>query len=461
MGIIDSRLQKVLQITRQGVVLPIIVETGGVPSQVDTQELSSFMRVRRKSEFVNHVFGDANEFGISSISRLPFVVRVFYDEPVSRFQFAFPSISVSREDFHIPISESSVFVGADKLHDIDITGRGMKVAIIDTGVNRFHPMMKGAVINQINVAKRNGAKYAEDIDEAGHGTHVATTAAGRFVEVNSKILGKRVELQGVAPEADIIDIKVLDDDGSGQTSWVMEGIEEAVKAGADVINMSLGSMFDNAGMSPDSTLVNTITFNKGILFAIAAGNSFANFTIGSPGGSIGALTVASNAMKLPTPGIVSTFSSKGATTDGRLKPDISAPGGNLVNVKETIFAGTSGALAEEAGEEYIGIMGTSMSTPNVSGCLALLLQAGMRRDRFYAEDLLAQTAMYKHPKDIYTGWGMINVKNAYDSMMKGEGLVTVSSIVRLASLPFQPFVQFIPKTEQSFEAEGIRLPYMR
>lgn len=461
MGRIDNRLTKVLTMVKSGVSIPIIVETVRPPSSSDVQELRSEMSVKRVSSIANQVFGTADESSIRAIASMAFVSTVFYDEPVSRFQFVAPSISISKNDINIPISDSSQFIGATDLHDEGITGKGIKVAVIDTGVNRNHPLLEGAVKIQINIAKKNGAEFADINDGNGHGTHVATTIAGRDRTVYSSLLNKTIRMHGVAPECEIIAIKVLDDEGSGQTSWVIEGMEAAVDAGADVINMSLGSMWDGGGLTPDSKVVDEIVFNHNILCAIAAGNSFANLAIGSPGGSHGAITVGSNAMITPSPGIVSTFSSKGTTTDGRVKPDISAPGGNMMNVKETIYAGTSGILADEAGEDYIGIMGTSMATPHVAGCLALLLQSGMKRDRYIAEDLLGNTAKFSHIKDIYTGWGMVNVKRAYDYLVGNKKLVPISSVSRAIDIPLRPLAALIPQSEQTVESRQIRLPYLR
>lgn len=462
MGFIDSRLQKVMQITQPGTRLPIIVETIKIPTQSDVQEIGQFVEVKRVSNYVNQVYGYADSYGIQNVASISFVSRVVYDEPVSKFQYVnLPSVTFSKTDIHIPISDSAQFIGATELHDIGIKGKGIKVAVVDTGVNKYHPMLDGAVIKQINIAGDNGAEFADVQDGQGHGTHVATTVAGRDMIIHSKLLEKDIRLHGVASEANLIGIKVLDDEGSGQTSWVMEGIEAAVKEGADIVNLSLGSMWDGAGMSPDSKLINELTFKHNILFSVAAGNNFANFTIGSPGGAVGSITVASNSIKLPVAGAVSTFSSKGATTDGRIKPDISAPGGNLLNVKEAIYAGTSGAIAEEAGEQYAGLLGTSMATPHISGALALLLQAGMKRDRFYIEDLLAYSSKYHHIKDIYTGWGMIDVKKAYDTIIKKESLVPVSAVMMVANEVMKPIATLIPKQEESINAKVVRLPYLR
>ncbi len=461
MGRIDTRLTKVLQIVKTGTPIPIIVETVRPPSSSDVQELNSEMSVKRVSTLINQVYGTADEQSIKAIASFNFVSTVFYDEPVNRFQFLTPSFSISKTDINIPISDVAQFIGATELHDEEIMGKGIKVAVVDTGVNKNHPLLEGAVINQINIAKKNGAENADINDGNGHGTHVATTIGGRDRTIYSKLFEKEIRMHGVAPECEIIGIKVLDDEGSGQTSWVIEGMEAAVEAGADVINMSLGSMWDGAGLTPDSKVVDEIVFNRHILCAIAAGNSFANLAIGSPGGSHGAFTVGSNAMRTPSPGIVSTFSSKGTTTDGRVKPDISAPGGNMMNIKETIYAGTSGVLAEESGEDYIGIMGTSMATPSVAGCLALLLQAGMKRDRYAAEDLIGNTAKFQHPKDIYTGWGMIDVKKAYNYLIGNKRIIPISSVSRVIDIPLRPFAALIPQSEQTTESRQIRLPYIR
>lgn len=462
MGRIDNRLTKVLQIIRPGQSIPIIVETIRPPSSSDVQELNSEMSVKRVSTIANQVYGTADENSIRNIASFNFVSVVFYDEPVNRFIHDLaPSISISRNDIHIPISDSSAFVGAADLNDEGITGKGIKVAVIDTGVNKNHPLLEGSVIKQINIAKKNGAEFADINDDNGHGTHVATIIGSRDTEIYSKLLEKRIRMHGISPECEIIGIKVLDDEGSGQTSWVIEGMEAAVEAGADIINMSLGSMWDGGGMTPDSKVVDTIVHKHNILCAIAAGNSFANLAIGSPGGSRGAITVGSNAVFTPSAGIVSTFSSKGTTTDGRIKPDISAPGGNIVNIKEAIYAGTSGTLAEEAGDDYISLMGTSMACPSVAGCLALLLQSGMKRDRYFAEDLLGNTTKFHHPKDIYTGYGMINVKKAHDYLVNNKSLLPLSTASKIIDIPLRPLAGLIPQSEQSIDSKRIRLPYIR
>lgn len=464
MGTIGTRLVKLFDVVKPEYKIPIIITTVDAPTKGNVKELQGYMIYKKAVPMFNQLFGSASQNHIKAIANLPFVLSVYYDEPVARFNSVelplLPPISISENDINIPITDSAQYIGANKMHDEGFKGNGIKVAVIDTGVNREHPMLKDTISKFVNIAKENGSTNAEKDDGNGHGTHVATTIAGRNVIINSKVLNRKVRLQGVAPEAEIIAIKVLDDNGSGKTSWVIEGIAKAVELGADVINMSLGTSFDNAGLSPDCMAVNKVVFEQKIICVVAAGNSFVNFSIGSPGSAIGSLTVGSNALITPSAGIVSTFSSKGTISDGRIKPDISAPGGNMMNIKETIYSGTSGALARLAGERYIGIMGTSMATPHVSGCLALLFQAGVPRDRVYIENLLANTAMFSHLKDINTGWGMINVKAAYDSFINKTELLPVSKIADVMNSLSNPLASLIPQSSKGAYSSSVELPYM-
>lgn len=243
-------------------------------------------------------------------------------------------------------------VSAPAAWESGLDGSGVTIAVLDTGVDADHPDLKGQVAGQ---ADFTGA--GSPADDNGHGTHVASIAAGTGAGAD----GAR---QGIAPGADILSGKVLDSDGRGQTSWVMAGMEWAVQQGADVVNLSLGG----APTETDDPLVLTLEAlaeQHGTLFVAAAGNrgwlGFVPGTIETPGSAPSALTVGA----VTDTDLRAFFSSQGPTLGTyRLKPDVVAPG-----------VGILGALAgARDGDLYQPMSGTSQATPIVAGAAALLMQ---------------------------------------------------------------------------------------
>ncbi|MFI6941139.1 S8 family peptidase [Streptomyces sp. NPDC050418] len=243
-------------------------------------------------------------------------------------------------------------IGADKAWAAGYDGKGVKVAVLDTGVDETHPELAGQ-----QLVEKNFSTSADTKDHQGHGTHVASTIAG-----------KGVQYKGVAPGVQIIDGKVLNDQGSGSESDIMVAIEWAAGQGADIVNMSLGGP-DSPGVDPLEEVVNTYT-EQGVLFAIAAGNEGPDEkTVGSPGAAEGALTVAA----VDKSDKLADFSSRGPLVgDAGIKPDVSAPGVDI-----TAASAPGNSIAAEVGENppgYMTISGTSMATPHVAGAAALLKQ---------------------------------------------------------------------------------------
>ncbi|CAM5481777.1 hypothetical protein SVIOM74S_06653 [Streptomyces violarus] len=248
-------------------------------------------------------------------------------------------------------------IGAPKAWAAGYDGKGVKIAVLDTGVDATHPDLKGQVIGA-----KNFTTSPDTTDKVGHGTHVASIAAGTGAKSGGKY-------KGVAPGAKIINGKVLDDSGFGSDSEVLAGIEWAAAEGADVINMSLGGG-DTPAIDPLEAAVNKLSEEKGVLFAIAAGNEgdFGEQTIGSPGSAAAALTVGA----VDDKDVLADFSSRGPGLDGALKPDVTAPGVDI-----TAASAPGNQIAQEVGENpagYMSISGTSMATPHVAGAAALLKQ---------------------------------------------------------------------------------------
>ncbi len=255
-------------------------------------------------------------------------------------------------------------------------GSGIKIAIIDTGINKSHPDLDDLDDNPITsdpkvIAEADftgGATGPADL--VGHGTHVASTAAGTGQASNYKFVG-------VAPQAYILNGKVLDDSGSGFESWIVSGIEWAVTNNANVISMSLGGF----GSSPIMEEGVRQAVLQGVPVVVAAGNHGPRyFTINTPGITEEAITVGASSQLLSgqsdNVNAVADFSSRGpARPKYNLKPDVVAPGVNIcaARAKNSLF---DIYLPQNCGNpEYIALSGTSMATPHVAGAVALMLQA--------------------------------------------------------------------------------------
>ncbi|MEW5538824.1 S8 family serine peptidase [Streptomyces cyaneofuscatus] len=249
------------------------------------------------------------------------------------------------------LDRSTGQVGAPAAWARSYDGTGTKIAVVDTGIDATHPDLAGRV-----VAERNFSGSPDAKDRVGHGTHVASTAAGTGA--------KDARFKGVAPGAQLINAKVLDDRGAGDDSGVIAGVDWAVAQGADVINMSLGGP-DTPGIDPLEAQVNKVSAEKGVLFAIAAGNNGPGLgTIASPGSADAALTVGA----VDDDDAIADFSGVGPRTgDGAVKPDLTAPGVGI-----TAAAATGTGSQNPPG--YTTLDGTSMATPHVAGAAAILKQ---------------------------------------------------------------------------------------
>ncbi|MEU1403318.1 S8 family serine peptidase [Streptomyces sp. NPDC005728] len=286
-------------------------------------------------------------------------------------------------------------IGAPTAWAAGYTGKGVKVAVLDTGVDATHPDLKDQVIDAKNFTPAADAK-----DHFGHGTHVASIVAGTGAKSGGKY-------KGVAPDAKILNGKVLDDTGSGDDSGILAGMEWAASQGASVINLSLGG-YDTPEIDPLEAEVNKLSAEKGVLFAIAAGNEGPQ-SIGSPGSADAALTVGA----VDDKDKLADFSSTGPRTgDGAVKPDVTAPGVDI-----TAAAAKGSVIDQEVGEKpegYLTISGTSMATPHVAGAAAILKQ--------------------EHPD-----WGYADLKGAltgsakggkYTPFQQGSGRIAVDKAIK-------------------------------
>ncbi|WRZ78031.1 S8 family peptidase (plasmid) [Streptomyces sp. NBC_01237] len=317
------------------------------------------------------------------------------------------------------LDRSTGQIGAPAAWARSYDGTGVKIAVVDTGIDATHPDLAGKV-----VAERNFSGSADAKDHVGHGTHVASTAAGTGA--------KDPRFKGVAPGARLINAKVLDDRGIGDDSSIIAGVDWAVAQGADIISMSLGSP-DTVGIDPMEAQVNKISAEKGILFAVAAGNSGpGQGTVASPGSADAALTVGA----VDDNDLIADFSSVGPRTgDGAVKPDITAPG---VGITAAAAAGTAG----QNPPGYISMDGTSMATPHVAGAAAILKQKNPTWTGAQIKAVLTGSAKGSSQSVFQQGSGRLAVDKAID-----QTLVSEPGSVSLGTQPW-PHTDDTPVTKQ-------------
>lgn len=257
--------------------------------------------------------------------------------------------------------------------DSGLSGSGVRVAVLDTGVDASHPDLAGRVATAENFTDSPDA-----VDRNGHGTHVASLIAGSGAAAD----GAR---RGVAFNSTLLSAKVLGDDGVGQFSDIIAGMEWAVAQGSRVINMSLSSEAPSDGSDPVSQAVQTLTASSGTLFVTSAGNRGpGESTIGAPGVAEAALTVGAVDQR----DRLADFSSRGPRTgDSLVKPEIVAPGVDIVAARA---AGTD--LGDPVSPRYTRLSGTSMAAPHVAGAAALLAELHPRWTASYLKAALVGSA---------------------------------------------------------------------
>ncbi|MEV1171675.1 S8 family serine peptidase [Nonomuraea sp. NPDC049784] len=296
----------------------------------------------------------------------------------------------------VTLDRSVKQIGAPEAWAAGFKGTGVKVAVLDTGVDATHPDLAGRIAATENFSSEKSAQ-----DGHGHGTHVA-----------SIIAGNGAKYRGVAPEASLLIGKVLNNYGGGLESDVIEGMQWAVAQQARVVSMSLGGCCPGPDNPLDQAL-NKLTADSGALFVVAAGNDGKSRAIGSPGTAASALTVAA----VDRSDALASFSSRGPTAiDYSLKPDVSAPGVDIVAARA---AGTS--MGEPAEDGYTTASGTSMATPHVAGAAAILAQQHPGWTNTELKAALTSTA-HGDGQDAYEeGAGRVDVARAVKQQVRGSG----------------------------------------
>lgn len=355
--------------------ISVIIGFKNVPGKSDIDFISSNGGiVKRTYKIINAVSADVPEKSIGIITKSPNVEYVENDEKV----FAHMPIGTCQE---IQVLKQTVPWGVNRIgsrlvNAVGNTGKGIKVGILDTGIDYNHEDLKGNYRGGYNFVGNNN----NPMDDNGHGSHVAGIVGAEDNDIG---------VVGVAPQAYLYSVKVLAFDSTGSTSDIVSGLEWSVDNSMQVINMSLGSEDDS--ISVGRAIYNT--YNAGVLIIAAAGNS------GNVAGSgdnvdypakydsvvsVGATDIKDNRAR---------FSSTGSSLE------LSAPGDNILSTLNW--------------NKYGVLSGTSMACPHVTGVAALIMSAesGITNSR-------VRIRMQATAQNMHSGNGGFKAKDWY-----GYGIV--------------------------------------
>lgn len=247
-------------------------------------------------------------------------VKAVFEDKIIKIDPSPSEVQATESSSHSPSLDSTENIGATKLHEEGITGKGVKVAVIDTGIDYHHPDLKDVYKGGYDFVNNDSDPMETTYDDwkksgepeinalagftyyTSHGTHVSGTIAGQGKNKTD------YAVTGVAPGVDLYAYKVLGPYGSGSSSNIIAGIEKAVADGMDVINLSLGSNY-NDPLDPNAIAINNAVL-AGTTAVIAAGNSGSDlYSLGSPGTSPLALTVGASDFSMTIPTATGTVSS--------------------------------------------------------------------------------------------------------------------------------------------------------
>ena len=325
-------------------------------------------------------------------------------------------------DTHITaqMNHVSEIIESGWAHEHGYLGQGIGVAIVDTGITLHKDFTEGGnrVVAFVDLINRRSEPY----DDNGHGTHVAGIIGGNGYSSKGKY-------KGVAPECNFIGVKVLDHRGDGNISDVLAGLQWVIdnrkRYNIRIVNISVGtSSKDN--LDENSLLVQGVNavWDHGIVVVVAAGNNGPGpMSISTPGISRKVITVGSSDDNISVEVFgnkrAKDYSGRGPTPFCIKKPDIVAPGSNIISCNINRYSNrTKGGEIRLASSDspmmYTVKSGTSMATPVVSGAIALLFSAHTELTNREVKLRLRGCAVDLGLHWEKQGWGLLNVRRLID-----------------------------------------------
>ena len=372
--------------------LPVIVTLNQAATQVAVADLESTFGFAASCRW-NIIPGFAATLTpaqIQTLARLQQVKQIEYDNPVQT------CMCTASYSFGVTKARADFGVDGDRDGNKDsYTRDDVVIAVIDCGIDANHCDLNGGkVIGWQDFVNGKPDPY----DDNSHGTHCASICAGSGDACPA--------YTGVAPAAALVGVKVLNWLGSGPMSAVISGVDWTVANkdvyGVDIISMSLGSGGSSNGTDALCVACNNAVA-EGIVVCVAAGNSGpGQYSIGSPAAAEDVITIGAMADCGEKGFYLADFSSRGPTADGRIKPDVCAPGVDI-----------TAALANTK-FLHIKMSGTSMATPFAAGEAALVLDANPSMTPAEVKNCLESTCQNWGPKgkDIDYGYGRTRAHKA-------------------------------------------------
>lgn len=352
----------------------------------DENILKSIVNIKYKIPLINAIVIEIDENNLDSLKELKCLKTVFQNTHIT-----------------MQMDTARKTVNANIVQENGYTGKGIGIAILDTGISPNNDFLYPQ--NRILAFKDFINNKAKPYDDNGHGTHVAGIAGGSGINSNGKY-------RGIAPDCNFIGVKVLNNEGKGNASDVLAGLQWVMdnkeKYNIKVANLSIGT----SNTSSNDPLVKAVEnmWDRGVIITIAAGNDGPKkHTISSPAISRKVITIGASDDNI-TANVwgnnLINFSGRGPTLECIVKPDILAPGVNIISCLSNSVSKQSNEIVDK---NYFSLSGTSMSTPIVSGAIALLLEKYKDLKPDDVKLMLKKCCKNLHLPKNQQGWGLLDV----------------------------------------------------
>ena len=420
----------------------VVIDERDVPvneTYITTVKDTPGITVWAKSKWMNCIYVQGTMADIEALNDLSFVVGLEYADkdlnwpnpvPVSD-KFAIEQQQERIEYDYGAAANQIEMISGDFIHRQDFTGEGMIVAVMDSGFPNFENNPGYAHVMANNRLLGTYDFYARTTDVTGTGTHGSSTTSD---------IGGYVENQfvGTAPNASfyLFRTEYGPSENPREEAWWVEALERADSLGVDVVNTSLGyQAYDNAnydhsyedldGQTTFAARGANLAYEKGMILVTSAGNQGNSFgTVATPADAIGLLAVGA----VNAGGNYASFSSRGPTVDGRVKPDVMAQG------QSAAVLTTTGAVDFSSG--------TSFSSPILAGAVACLWQSRPETKNFELMQIIRESAhLYQNPTP-QMGYGIPNFEIAYNVLL-GLGIEDLAqqSLIAIAPNPVKTYFE--------------------